>query len=612
MTAAPPFDSSLPSPIGRLAQLRARAGEAVVRDDQPTEVQRLMAPAGTLDEALWEALGGADAPKLLVLTGSAGSGKSATINHLLQRERETCAGRIGVHLADATHADAPDQGQAERLADFFAPFADDASTTAADPCRLVAMNTGMALRFFHDLHDLDTAPPLGALEALLRSRLGLPGAVGSVPQWLDAAVLVVNLDHRPTAGEPGDLFEDVLRRLDPGLHEGVLEGAPRCGTCSVRDWCWPMANAAIISSRCGRAAINAAAGDVALARGRQLAPRALWDAAAELALSGLDLDRHDSEGRDPCYAIADVADKNDEIALLTGLACNGALASARPGTLVADIAMRDPGYAPSRVAHELIADAGLDPDLDGRRLAEWLTGDTALHPAASRGAQAIADGRVPSVGQSRPLGRVLARAAWLAGELQPRSGLPPEFASALRAQASRATENDPTEDGDALYGALCAIEEGLAEVFGLTSGPERYYPTATPVPGSDADLLVEAKLVQNGLIAIQPDPVTSGNPAGSALVGYRPITLALKAAERPIAVDYPLWRLLRQAAAGAAPSSVELERFLALRQAIRVLGVTTAADPRQTLLVRERGTGRRFRVVTRNASAGTLRATEVL
>src|SRR5690606_25543682 len=122
---------------------------AVVRDDRPSDVQQLMAPAGSLDEALWEALGGADAPKLLVLTGSAGTGKSATINHLLQRERETSAGRVGVHLADATHADAPDQGQAQRLAEFFAPFADDAPTTVTEPCRLVAMNTGMALRFFH-------------------------------------------------------------------------------------------------------------------------------------------------------------------------------------------------------------------------------------------------------------------------------------------------------------------------------------------------------------------------------------------------------------------------------------------------------------------------------
>ncbi|MFJ8800980.1 hypothetical protein [Streptomyces sp. NPDC102487] len=612
MTAAEPFDTSLPSPIGRLAQLRARAGEAVVRDDRPTDVQRLMAPAGSLDEALWEALGGADAPKLLVLTGSAGTGKSATINHLLQRERETGAGRIGIHLADATHADAPDQGQAQRLADFFAPFTDDASATVTEPCRLVAMNTGMALRFFHDLHDLDAPPPLSALEALLRRRLGLPGGVGPVPESLDAAVLVVNLDHRPTAGEPGDLFDDVLRRLDPGSPEGVLEGAPRCGTCTVRDWCWPMANAVTLSSERGRAAINAAAGDVALARGRQLAPRALWDAAAELVLSGLGLDQHDSDGRDPCYAIADVAGENDETALLMGLACNGALASARLGTLVADIATRDPGYAPSLAAHALIADAGLDPELDGRRLAEWLSGDTTIHPAASRGAQAMVDGRVANLSQSRPLGRVLARAAWLAGKLQARSGLPPEFAGALRAQESGATENDPTDDGEALFGALSAIEEGLAEVFGLTSGPEHYYPTATPVPDSDADLLVEAKFVQDGLITTQPDPIASGNPAGSALVGYRPITLALKAGKRSITVDYPLWRLLRQAAEGAAPTSVELERFLALRQAIRELGIKTAADPGQTLLVRERGTGRRFRIVTRNISAGTLRATEVL
>ncbi|WP_043467803.1 hypothetical protein [Kitasatospora sp. MBT66] len=609
MTTTMPFDTGLPSPIGRLAQLRARASEAVVRDNRPSDIQKLMAPPGSLEDELWDRLGRPGAPRLLVLTGSAGSGKSATINHLLQRERDTGAGRIGVHLADATHADAPDQEQVGRLAEFFAPFA-DGTPAAAGPCRVVAMNTGMALRFFHDLRSLPGAPPLAALEALLRRRLGLPGAVGDVPEELESSVLVVNLDHRPTAGEPGDLFEDVLRRLDPGLENGVLEGARRCGTCTVRDWCWPMANAVLISSPQGRAALNSAAGDIALARGRQLAPRALWDTAAELALSGLDLDHGSQGSSDPCSVIADIADRRDEAALLAGLACNNALASARPGSLAAEIAARDPGYAPSRKAHELISYTGLDPDDDAQRLSGWLTTGSLLHPAAARGARALASSQASGAGGLQRWGRVMARAAWLAGDLAAVSGLPPEFAKALQAQASGASSADATEDGRILQEVLYDIEEGLAEVFGVKSSPEYYYPTAATRSRGIADLLVEAKLVEDEWITTEKDPVVAGNPEGSAVVGYRPLALSLNAHGRSIAVDYPLWRILRQAAGGAAPSSTELERFLALRQAIRSVGVAAGFDRNKPLLVREReAAGRKFRI-TANRN-GTLRTTEV-
>lgn len=610
MTASRPFNTDLPSPIGQLAQLRAPASESVVRDENPTDVQRLMAPAGVLEDALWNRLGDPEAPILLVLTGSAGSGKSATINHLLERERATAAGRIGAHLADATHADSPDQEQAERLAAFFSPFADGAPRPAG-PCRLVAMNTGMALRFFHDLDQVDDPPALSGFETILRQRLGLPRTDAEADEWLQDAVLVVNLDHRPTAGEPGDVFDQVLSRLDPSDPDGVLQGAPRCGTCDVREWCWPMANATVLSSEPGRLALNSAAGDVALARGRQLPPRALWNVAAELALSGLDVDRYGGGSSDPCDAIAEIASTRDEDALVQGLACSAALATAREGTLVWDIAERDPGYLPSFKAHELVSDAGLDPDSDAKQLTNWLSAGKDPHPAVKRAAAAISRGHLLAPEEARPWGRVLARAAWLHGYLEVRSGLDSEYAAALGAQNSGASADDPGPDGDALMTALSAIEEGLAGAFGLTSGPERYFPTSTPAPGADADLLVEVKLVDDLLIQTQQDPIITANAAGSGLVGYRPITLSIRADQHAIAVDYPLWRLLRRAASGTAPSTMELERFLSLRQAIRRLGVKAGADPRRPLLVRERHPGgRKFRIVTR--SAHKLRATEVL
>ncbi|MDQ1747827.1 MAG: hypothetical protein QOD07_2090 [Frankiaceae bacterium] len=623
MTEEAPFDLSKPSPIQRLAQLRAGASEAVVRDRQPSSVQLLMARWGSLEEALWDALATASARRLLVLTGSAGSGKSATLNHLLTREAETGEGRIGEYLADATHSDAPDQDQAQRLAKFFAPFA-DGQPIPNGPCRAIAMNTGMALRFFTDLPRVSRAPKLSQLEALLRARLNLPALPGSPEpaEWMRDAVLVVNLDHRSTTGVAGALFEEILARFNPADPDGILEGAERCATCQVRDWCWPMANAAAIAGEPGRRALNDAAGDVALARGRQIPPRALWDAAAFLALGGLDL--RAADGRDPCFLIADVADSGDEALLLHAMACNGAvgpllagtgnLRAATEGSLVAELASRDPSYEPTLDAHKLIADAGLDPDADANLLARTLCGALPNpHPAVARAAQALRAGRGASPDGARLWGRVLARGAWLGGELEGRSGLTEEFADALAAQAVNATEFEDTPTGRALERALSTVEEGLATVFGIATGPDHYYPTSTPTADTPADLMVQVRLIDEGLLGTRPDPVPEANPAGANLVRYRPLTLSLNVANHHVAVDFPLWQLLHDAARGAAPSTVDLERFLALRQAIRVIGVRAAEEADRALLVRERDPGgRKYRIVTRHAATGVLRATEVL
>lgn len=618
-----PFDLTVPSPIGRLAQLRSGASEAVVRDRHPSEVQLLMARWGRLESEIWDALEPGAGRRLLVLTGSAGSGKSATLNHILAKEEQTRERRIGEHLADATHADAPDQNQAQRLAQFFAPFADGAPEPDG-PCRAIAMNTGMALRFFTDLPSVPGAPDLSELEALLRSRLNLPPLPGAAEPaaWMHEAVLVVNLDHRSTTGVPGALFEEILRRLDPADPDGVLEGSARCSSCQVRDWCWPMANAAAMAGETGSAALNQAAGDVALARGRQLAPRALWDAAADLALGGLDL--RVADGRDPCFLIADVASAGDETVLVHAMACNGSLGPVLTGaaelapagdtSLVAELASRDPSYQPTLEAHQLIADAGLDPEADADLMVRALRGSLPEpHPAVDRAARAVRQGRAASPEGERVWGRVLARAAWLGGELDGGSGVSRAFADALDAQAAGATEFDGTPGGDALERALMTVEEGLANVFGLVTGPDHYYPTSTPRSSAAPDLMVQVRLFEEGSLATRPDPVPDANPAGAELVAYHPLTLSLTVGRRSVEVDYPLWELLRNAAQGAAPSTVDLERFLALRQAIRAVGVHAAEDASRPLLVRERGrAGRKYRIVMRNPATGVLRATEVL
>ncbi len=601
MTPPVPFDMTLPSPIARLGELRASAEQSVVRDGRLSSVQRLMARPGATEEALWNAAGAQGGPQLIVLTGSAGSGKTATIEHLLERNRAEGATRFGLHLADATHADAPDEDQVGRLASFFEPFADNRDEQA-EPCRIVAMNTGMALRFFSDLPGRDDAPPLRGLESLLRERLGLPHRPAERSGWLDDAVLVVNMDQRPTAGRPGDLFDTILARLDPTDPVGVLETAPRCGTCQVQDWCWPMANAVTLSRPAARTALNDAAGNVALARGRELAPRALWDAAADLALSGLQID----QAQDPCLLIADVAKRQDENALLHGLACHDALEVPREGTLLDALALADPSYHPSAAAHTLLSDAGLDPAADSGNLLDWLGGANGAHPASRRAASSLASSHL------RAPARLLARAAWLAGYLPGATAVPDGFLAAVEAQSAGASPGEG-HGGAALFSALEHVSTGLAAAFGVKSGPETFFPTEAPGP-RETEVLVKADLVADGLVwtASEGDPARARNPRGADLVGYRSLALALIVArEARLSVDLPLWSLLDGAIRGTSPSTVDLERFLGLRRAVEAVGRQASNDLRLPLLVTHRGTGQRFRVAPFGPTT-TLRATEVL
>src|SRR5262249_32080955 len=157
-----------------------------------------------------------DPPDLVVLTGSSGGGKSMTIDAL----ETAAAGRFGEVIKDATHAEAPDLEQRDALMRFFEPFADGQPRYAGAP-RLVAMNTGMVIRFFDQL---GTDHRFAALEDALRRQLELP-SIATASEPLPGSLLVVNLDQRPTAGADGLLFPRMLEKLDPSREDGIMAGA---------------------------------------------------------------------------------------------------------------------------------------------------------------------------------------------------------------------------------------------------------------------------------------------------------------------------------------------------------------------------------------------------
>ncbi|WP_131812141.1 hypothetical protein [Mycobacterium mantenii] len=605
MTTPEPFDRSLPSPIGRLRDLLASAGEAVVGETL-SSVQQRMYQAGDLERHLLDLVRDDGRPDLVVIAGSAGGGKSAIIRHVL----DDSGTNFGDCIADATHAEAPNKEQVDRLADFFSPFV--GTDRPGGPTRLIAMNTGMVLKFFRDLSRRGRANQYAALEHYMKERLNVPMSVSvDYPSWLNDAVLIINLDHRPTAGQAGDIFDLMLERLDPDRVDGVLEGAPRCETCKVIGWCYPRANAQIMSSEPGRTALNGAVGDIALRRGRNLAPRALWDLAGQLALGGINTNEND-----PCDVIAEIAEANDITAVIQGLATGTALDD---GTgLCADLVGADPSLAPSSQVHDLVAAAGLDPHADASVVRGALAGESGTRPAVETAAAAIREGRA-AIG-----GRQLARAAWLGGLVPSRAQIPDSFAAALIAQQGL---SDGAETPRELLEAIEYVAEGLASGFGVVSGPESFFPTDDGAGVTrKTDVFVRADLVQEGMLWPPPDgdPIVAANPRGAKVVGYRPLTIAMQltvqaqrrgsgtAVIQPLDVSLPLWDLLGRAAAGTVPSSVDKERFLGLRRAMESVGRLAGQDRMLPLLVRRRGSNRKFRIAPFGPGGRILRANEVL
>jgi hypothetical protein len=150
----------------------------------------------------------------MMLAGNAGDGKS----HLLRRVRERLerervpTGRLRV-IVDATHALEPNGSQQERLRSFFAPFAEGAPPDGG--LYLVAMNTGMVIRFF------DSEQKFDALKVELEAQLGLRrrGEGEARPPW---PVEVVNLDLRDLMdGGEQSFAARMLHRLRPDVEEGI-------------------------------------------------------------------------------------------------------------------------------------------------------------------------------------------------------------------------------------------------------------------------------------------------------------------------------------------------------------------------------------------------------
>lgn len=571
-----PFDRSLPSPILPLLGLRASAGDSVVAAEA-TELQSRMFVASGLEERILELAQGDPAPALIVLSGSAGGGKSASIAWL----RDAAPHAFGAVLEDATHADAPGDDQVASLVRFFGPLADESPPYTGLPM-LAAMNTGMAVMFFDRLDALGEA-------RFGRLRREILGQLEVVDPPVEAAVggrsiVVVNLDVRRTTGGPGSLFAAMLGRLDPDLESGVMEGSRRCGTCTVRPWCFVRANAELASASPVREALDSAADEVALGRGRHLQPRWLWDLASDLVTAGQQFPA------DPCDAIADIARAGDRQAVWDGMIWNGALSRPRgPGSH--DLAAIDPSFEPSGEAHAIVTRAGISGDRDEEGVAGLFADDCAAGCIAIAASALAAGGAERSEADRAAATRGIVRAAVFAGRLKLARG-GGLFEQALEEYAAA----DGSEAAN-LEAVVRLLSEALARAFGEVDGADTYFRAERLASQRDAEVLVQAKLSGGeSLIELLPDPAPAASPTGCEIAGHRPLAIVLSVAGVRLALDRPLYQLLEATASGTVPSTADLERFYALRRAAEALGRRAAQSPDVSLVISDRQTGRRYRL----------------
>jgi hypothetical protein len=568
-----PFDTTLDSPIARIRDLRARAPGAVVAVAGMSELQREAYVGTVTEDRLLELASSAACPDLFIISGSAGSGKSALIDRLEGLQ----PGLFGRVVQDATHSDSPSDTQSDLLEEFFAPYCDSAKHRPEKP-RIIAANIGLLLAFFADLHKAGPHE-LTSLEAILNYRLGL--TTEAKPELeLPWTVAVVNLDLRPTAGQ-GGLLGEMLPLIDFENPDGIVQGAPRCDTCTVRAWC-PVRSNALIASRGGREAIDMIAARAATERGRHDDPRHLWDLIARMVCGD---DPFDAD-EDPCQAVAAAAAREDHAWLWERLLPRKLFGLG--GELGQRVGVLDPSLQPTAAAHRILASAGITLPADAAMIAELEPSAEALGTAADH----VRAGGVPPA----ELGRALIACGYLDGPQawEPGDQIARDFGELL-GEYERFSQK-----GGGAFPALEALREllgrAIGQSFGVLEGDRPYVPVQAYDPRDPSRIFVDASLsYDDGTYTLEADPAVRRDGEGARLAGHRPLAVTATLGGVEVTINLPVYRLLRRAEAGTVASTSDLERFYGLRRAVEALARTAGGLGRGIVIERPEG-ARRYTV----------------
>lgn len=313
--------------------------------------------------------------RLVVITGNAGDGKTAFIQMVETRlardegatvERRAAGNgivaQVGQHRFETNwdgSQDEGDRGNDDVLREFFAPFAGDMPSPAANDTRIIAINEGRLLDFL--------ASERGRFSWLDRVLAQLfTGATDDLPEWL----ALVNLNLRAlTVGGNGEasITSQLLERFtDPRLW------AP-CESCRVRDDCYARSNAQVLAHPVlGPRASERLRQSLDLVRLRRRMHITMRDLRSALA--------YVTAGNRTCDEIIRLVDDGDTRSLLRGHLYNAAFAAGNgAGTT---------GHATDAANDRLLNELGYldvartaDPDDDARL---WTLGTGALRADPDR------------------------------------------------------------------------------------------------------------------------------------------------------------------------------------------------------------------------------------
>jgi hypothetical protein len=571
-----PFDRSKDSPIAKIRELQARAPGSVVAESGMSGLQREAYVQSETETRLLALAGSSSPPDLLVISGSAGSGKSALIDRILHAQPDLFESVV----QDATHSNSPSESQADLLIEFFEPFRDGATSPPAKP-RLVAANIGLLLAFFSTLREADTPGEFGALEAVLKHSLGVSREPPPEVPW---SFTILNLDLRPTAGPDGLLLE-MLQLADFRNPDGIAEGAERCESCEVQSWCPARTNSIIAGS--AAAAVDRLASQAAAERGRHDSPRDLWDLVARLICGD---DPFDGD-EDPCDTVAAAAQREDQAWVWDRLLPRRLFDTG--GNLGPRIHRLDPSFRPGYLGHRTLSGAGVEPAADAAAI-------RALDPG---GAEALDTAAHYLEAGDRNAGRPLVAALYLKEPAGWSVGDDP----ARRFGKLLSEYEDFSEKGGAGYPALddlkALIERALGCSFGVLDGGKPYVSVKAYDPRDPSRIFVNAELrYEPEIYGVLKDPAGARDPEGAVLVGHRPLAVTVMLGGVEVAVTLPVFRLLVAAAKGTLASTADLERFYGLRRAVESLARASAAAGGDLVIERPE-TARRYHV-TRSPGLG--------
>lgn len=599
-----PFDRSYRSPILSILALRNDGVDSVVPLGGLTERQARVYRPDQLDVALGALAAQTPPLHAIFATGSAGSGKSAAVEQQASTRHELYSDVI----EDATHSDSPRHDQAVTLRDRFSALADDAQRP--DRPILIAANIGMLLQLFDAWAEKE---PYSKLERAVLAPLGL-----REPEPLDnpgdLRVAVLNLDDRPTAGQ-GGLLSEMLPLLAPDNQDGVFNGAGRCGSCCVRDWC-PVRSNAILASGASSRSISDLALIAARERGRHDSPRILWDWLSRILAPPMAFDGT----ADPCDAVVAAAQVQDDTWRLQNLLPVSVFAA--DGELGRRIGALDPALGTSKEAYIIMASAGLDPENDAGRI-EILANQ---EPMAEALVSAVQDVRNPTkIASERPASwrYLLARMAIGAGVMtsadewqMDRDGVGKKFDRALSAykewQLSRNAETDGAgsdhlnpEAAEVLESVVDDVGQGLARLFGVLAEGQAFLPLRS-YDGRSRSRVHVAVEFDSANVQLVPDLTTKCNPSSAKAIGHDPLEIRIKLRETEVALDLPTYRLLMASLGGLAAPSQSDERFHALRRAAESLARGAAEEADARLLVEGEQAGSSYLITQTSSLTGAM------